>query len=333
MINCPVNKILNPKSNRCVKREGKIGRSILNSNCKDIYIKWSNNSCYMDSLLVALFNKKSKIIEDLIFRSDINDYNSPKLAKIGLKIREELLQIYKIISNQLVLTTKYTCDNLRILLDSYYKTLQKHKLDAGVFIDKHDNWVISQLDINDFFEFILKIFRIRDNTLKIRDGNNIIYSNFKSLIPIDFIVNKTKLKIRDIYPKYILKYKLDKNNVYIDDSGVKHNYFTKKYEILKGNLLFIAIYRNIGTIKNRIKIIPCELLKLKENNFNLYLSAIIIHYGENTNSGHYITLFKCNDIWFEYNDMNKNIKQIGKLKNIITIPEYTSNIIGIIYIK
>jgi len=53
---CLGNKVLNPKTNRCVLRNGLIGKNILaKNNCKDIFIDWSNNSCYIDSLLVAFF--------------------------------------------------------------------------------------------------------------------------------------------------------------------------------------------------------------------------------------------------------------------------------------
>jgi hypothetical protein len=331
--NCNKNKILNPKTNRCVLKTGKMGKLLLINNCKNIFIKWSNNSCYIDSLLVALFNKKSKKIEELIFKSEINNHGFDKLNIIGLKIREELLKIYKIITNQLILTSKYNCTDLRGLLEKYYTFLIKKNI-IGSIIDKNDNWLYSQLDIYDFFELLLQIFKINDKTLKIRDGNNIIYSNLKSLIPSDFIYNKSELKIKDIYPKYIQKYKLDKKNAYIDKNGVRQSYFIKKYEILKGDILFISIYRNTGGItKNDIKIIPCDLMKLKENTFNLHLSSILIHYGSKTNNGHYITLYKCNDMWYEYNDLEKNILFIGKLRNIIKNSEYTKNIIGLIYTK
>lgn len=328
---CDENKILNPKSNRCVLKTGKIGKRLLNDNCNNIYIKWSNNSCYIDSLLVAFFNKKNKIIEELLLKSEINDYGHKKLKTIGLKIREELIKIYKIISNQLILKTKYTCNDLRLLLEHYYNYLIKIK---PIIIEKNDNWIYSQLDVYDFFELLLTIFKVNEKTLKIQDGDNIIYSNLKSLINNDFIYKKKELKIKDIYPKHIQKYKLDNNNKYIDSKGIKRTYYTKKYEILKGNIIFISIYRNIGEIiKNDIRIIPCKLLKFSENTFNLYLSAIIIHYGESTNNGHYITLFTCNNIWYEYNDMEKNIIYIGKLENIIKNNNYTKNIVGLLYTK
>ena len=343
---CPEGKVLNPKTNRCVNTKGSIGKKLAtttksskspkspkNESCRDIYIDWINNSCYLDSLLVALFNKKDKIIEDLLLKAAINDYGSEKLNSIGLKIQKELIIIYKIISNQVLLKEKRTCVNLRKLLDRYYKELLKVKPDTVILFDKKDNWQTSQLDVFEFFEFILTIFKVSDRTLKIQDGDNIIHSNFKSLVPIDFIYKKKTLKIKDVYPKYTQKYKLNKDNIFIDANGKKQVHYTKNYEILKGNKLFISIYRNTGTTKNDISVIPCDKLGLKENGYDLHLTAIIIHYGNTPAYGHYISLYKCEDNWYEYNDMGDNIKKLGTLESIIKNDEYTKNIVGLVYSK
>ena len=343
---CSNDKILNPKTNRCVLKNGLIGKKliktkitetkVINKNkCDDIFIDWSDNSCYLDSLLVAFFNTKDKIIEDLILNVEINDYGSEKLRILGLKIQEELTKKYKIISNQIKIKQKQTCVNLRKLLNTYYKKLIKINPDKRILFESNDNWTTSQLDVFELFEFILTIFKIPETTLKIQEGANIIYSNFKNLIPIDFIYNKKVLKIQDIYPTYTLKYKLDKDNQYKNSKGKKQSYFTKKYEILKGNKLFISIYRNQGEDdKSNIKVIPCDKIKLKENSFNLYLTAIILHYGSSVHNGHYICLYKCDNNWYEYNDMDTSgIKKIGKISEIIKNVNYTKNIVGLVYSK
>ena len=69
MKNCPSNKILNPTTNRCVLKSGLIGKkllkSYLNNKCNKIKLNWENNSCYIDSLLVALFINKDKFINKI----------------------------------------------------------------------------------------------------------------------------------------------------------------------------------------------------------------------------------------------------------------------------
>jgi len=338
MINkCSKDKILNIETNRCVNKKGKIGKKILNekikSKCINIKLKWNNNSCYLDSILISLFHKKNKIIENIILNSKINKLKDEKSILIAKKIKKELKQLYKLLSNKQNNEDYIICKKLRTLLDEF------DKIEKTNIIDDKDNWLYSQLDIYDFMRMLLYIFKIKENTLKIKENNKINYTNFNKIIDIDFLYdnkgnNKKLLKIKDIYPINIRKIKLTKENVYINEEGKKQNYYIKKEEIIKGDILFINIYRNTLNIKNDIKIIPIEKMKLKENKFKLNLTSIIIHYGSDINSGHYIVLYKCqkNKKWYEYDDMN-GIKEIGKFNSIIKNNNYIKNIVGLLYIK
>lgn len=335
--NCPINKIYNPISKRCVLKTGKIGKELLfkdnSNNCNEINIKWENNSCYLDSLLIAFFNRKDKIIEEILLKANINDYNDSKLKEYAELIQKELIKIYNIVSNQFEIHTIKTCSILRKLLNNYYKRLIKIQ-PSKTIIEQNDNWITSQMDIYDLYRLLTIIFEIKEDTLKIQDGSNLITTSFANEIAIDFINKKSKLlRINKIYPKYKLKYKLTKDNKYRDEKGKLKSYFYKEVEILKGNKIFINIYRNIGINKSNIKIIPCESLKLKENDFNLYLTAIIIHYGSKS-GGHYISLYKCykDNYWYEYDDLKGTLK-IGELSSIIKNEKYISNIVGLIYSK
>jgi len=61
---------------------------------------------------------------------------------------------------------------------------------------------------------------------------------------------------------------------------------------------------------------------------------MIIHHGSNVNSGHYTCLYKCNNKWYEYNDMDSSgIKKIGNLSDVTKNKDYTKNIVGLIYSK
>lgn len=55
---CNDKQILNPKTNRCVKKNGLIAKKIIINN-ELINLAWKNNSCYLDSLLVALFHNNN----------------------------------------------------------------------------------------------------------------------------------------------------------------------------------------------------------------------------------------------------------------------------------
>jgi len=338
---CPSNKILNNKTNRCVLKTGKIGKKILSSinnpDCKNIQLIWHSNSCYIDSLLVALFFNKNKYIEDFLLNAKIINHHNSKLSKIAKLIQSELKYLYLIISNQKIIDYKKTTEKLRKYLQEYYLIFLDFDPNTQLLYDIDDEWTHSQLDYIDLLYFFQNIFNINDKSLKFMDGSNIQFSNIINDIPSDFITSgKKSLLISDIYPNYSIKYKLSNDNKYKDNYGNLHSYYIKKFQLLKGNLLFIIIHRNLGFEKNNIKIIPSDTIKLPENNFDLHLNSIIIHYG-NKDTGHYITLFKCNinNNWYEYDDLNikQNLVYIGDLKKIIKNKNYTSNIVALIYSK
>jgi len=333
MKECPPDKILNPLTNRCVSLKGTIGKKLQKDKrivCKSSFMSWENNSCYLDSLIIALFNKKDRFIEKYLLDANINDYGNDKLKELGNRIKEELKRIYMTIIGT-DRNDKYTCVNFRKLLNNYYLIL-KSIMPKIKLIGSNDNWVSSQLDVFELLEFLFMIFDIK-NTTKISDANNPpIYTNFVNMIPIDFILDERKeVKISDIYPSYETMFQLSDKNAYIDKYGRKHNYYTKRTEILKADKLLIRVSRNIGSMKLKTRIIPCSSLKFKEGG-KLYLNSLIIHYGSNQ-GGHYICLFKCNNKWYEYDDLNSKISKIGSLNNIIDNKRYCNNIVGLVYSK
>ena len=138
MKNCPSNKILNPLTNRCVLKSGLIGKKILkthinkitSSKCNKIKLTWENNSCYLDSLLVALFINNDDFIKTNLLNASINNYGLSELNTIGKKIKEifftsSLLNKFTVLGNQIylknykplmnVLSTFYQMDSINIL--------------------------------------------------------------------------------------------------------------------------------------------------------------------------------------------------------------------------
>ena len=107
---CKENKILNPKTNICVKKTGILGKKILLDN-EIIPIFWENNSCYLDSILVSLFHY-----------NDINNINYPlinfknkDLNKKAKNIKNELFKIFEIISQRKISKKRNNCSLLRTL--------------------------------------------------------------------------------------------------------------------------------------------------------------------------------------------------------------------------
>jgi hypothetical protein len=296
-------------------------KNIFNRDCNNIYLYYDgNNSCYIDSLLVSLFNTNNDNIKKTILESPLKYYSKyPNLLDNGNKIREELISIYKIISSQKEQSEKKECKNFRLLLQQYYKNYKKYVNKTYDIIE----WTRTQNDYADILTFLPVIFDI-PNTLKYKLNDRIEYKYFVDLFSLDELLVTDKIYIKDFYPKY--KRTFESENEYGEIQT-----FTKTIECLAAPFLFILFNRILLSEKISTRIIPSLKLKLKENKHNLYLNSIIIHRGMKE-FGHYTCLYECNGIWYEYDDLNiKNRKIIGSFENIIKNNDYTENISGLLY--
>jgi hypothetical protein len=295
---------------------------IYNRKCNNIDIYYDGeNSCYIDSLMVALFNKKNVNIEELLFNADVKNYNNDSLTKLGTNIKKELLKLYKKISFQDVNEDINKCTNLRKLFQEYFK-IYKKKINK-----KYDTieWTNSQNDYTDILIFLQIIFNIPD-TLKYKRNNIIEKRYFLDVFPLDLFLNAYDvLYVKDYYPKYTSTFS------YIDDNDIESDY-TNKIEYLSTPLLFIQFNRIYQHEKLDTKIIPILKLKLKENKYPLYLNAILIQQYGTADSGHYICLYECDNIWYEFNDLNKKNTKIGSFNKILDQEYYTRNITGLYYV-
>jgi hypothetical protein len=289
--------------------------------CNNIYINFDGlNSCYVDSLMVSLFNTKNDMIKKILLGSPIKYYEKcPKLLDYGNQIREELIKIYDTISLQKKNSDLYKCRNFRLLMQKYYTSYKKYVNKKYDVIE----WTETQNDYADILSFFAIIFDIPD-VLKYKLNDRIELKYFVDLFSLDELLATDKIYIRDFYPKYERTFESENKYGIIEK-------FTKKIEYVSAPFLFILFNRIYLEEKLETKIIPILKLKLKENQNNLYLNSIIIHQGEK-NNGHYTCLYECKGIWYEYDDMNvRNITIIGSLDDIIANDNYTENITGLFY--
>ena len=297
-------------------------KQIYNRKCDNINIYYDGkNSCYIDSLMVALFNKKNTNIEEILFKSQVKDYNNDNLKLIGTDIKTELFKLYKKISLQDVNEDINKCINLRKLFQNYI-TIYRKKVNR-----KYDKieWTKSQNDYTDILTFLQIIFNIPD-TLKYSRNNIIENRYFLDVFPLDLFLNAYDvLYIKDYYPKYTSTFS------YIGDDNIERDY-TNKIEYLSTPLLFIQFNRIYEGEKLETKIIPILKLKLKENKYPLYLNAILIQQYGTVDFGHYICLYECNNIWYEFDDLKRKNIKIGSFNKILENDNYTRNITGLYYV-
>jgi len=337
---CPPEKIMNPKTKRCVLKNGKIGKMILdmndkdnsNSNNKNLNIINENNSCFLDSLLVAFFHFKNKEIFNLFFNSEIKDFNNPKLKKMGNLIKKELFNIYSFIhkSNHNENEEYIYCSLFRKLLQYYYDIYIQLFPKNKILYNSNDNWIRKQIDIFELLNYLSIIFDFKSKKMtKIIDGQNKVYSNFIIEIPVYELIGKKKLNINELFPSKTERYELDDENKYRNSRGELISFYEKRREYIKtSSFIYFQIYRNMGSEeKIRTSIEYPEEIKIKENSKNLKIKSLIIHLGESVNSGHYITIIKRRNKWYIYNDMERGVKEISENR----MREYKKDVVGMLY--
>ena len=302
-------------------------------NCKkniSLYFDY-NNSCYLDSILVSLFHKYNKKIYEKILLSTIiihtrfSKKKSYALYEIAIKIKEKLTKIYEIINGKLQFPRKIdgsfdfnnTTKELRQLMQEYEDLYFDDKPSTYI----KNNFTSEELDIDDVIYFLNKIFNFKEDNMIINNGNVHIFSlldNFK-LSEYVKIGSDDKLNISNYY------------SIYGDKPMFRNAFFST---------LLIKIDRlNAGNEKlNNIVIPSQELINGSEAENIVNLESIIIHTITKRYGSHYTCLFKCNDKWYEYNDIisdnddkQSTVKLIGTYEDLIANETYMRNSACFVY--
>lgn len=151
------------------KVDSTIADKLIEPVCTNINLKWHNNSCYIDSLFVALFSAKHKYMDEILYNLDVNNnltikgttiintyeyiytYNisieeniKNKLYYLHSSIKKELIYLYNKISMKESFDDEHdTLNNLRDYINNYIITYNsttiikysdisiKKKLDTG----------------------------------------------------------------------------------------------------------------------------------------------------------------------------------------------------------
>lgn len=321
MKECPPLKILNLPTNRCVNINGIIGKKIRNQNY-NIAIANERNSCYIDSLLVALFHFKSRVIYNAFFANKL-------VPRYASKIQKELHKIYRHINKNEELQTN-NCSCMRKYLEKYYKQLVKDNSGNQIFFNNSDNWITKQIDVFELLTFLDKIFDFKSN-VKVKEGTNKYIKNMITEISSHYLIGSNTLDISSVIPMRKDKYELDADNYYKNSKGRLVKYYEKIYEIYKTNgVLIIELYRNSGSEKLNTSIIYPDTIRVKEDKKELKLRSIILHKGSAINSGHYTTIIRREGKTYEYDDISGNT---NKLKEISSEYErkMRKNVVVLIY--
>jgi len=319
---------------------------ILDKSCNNIPIYNERNSCYLDSLMVALFHGNNQYIKHVFLESALVDKNDA-LIKIAEDIRGELTHIYDIIQNNN--SNRNYCKNLRNLFQAYNRLK---------YPKNNIKWKTEQLEPFDIINLLNNIFIIKP-VLKVNKkiyGTNklsktIVFKNLKlfrdeskkvdytSIISMDDFMAHDKFVLKKYYPITINNTIFDEDNLW-KPSDKQSDLYKRKIEkttLLSGKFLFININRSFisddGNFKKSDKIVePALKIKMKENKYNIYLRSIIIHRGA-YGAGHYICLYECKGKWHKYDDLNTKIEIIGSFTDLCRYDNgyYLKNCTNLVY--
>lgn len=346
---CPDGKVLNIKTNRCIKdpslkkslKKETVKRDTTLSKCENMSISLinMNNSCHLDSIIVALLHGGNNTIKDIFLKAPIVNYKNIVLSELGKQIKKELQKIDSTLLSYKTAVTyeKQHCTNLRILLqkyqDEYHKNVSK--------IDRID-WIKSQSEPLDFLRFINIIFKIQNNLLinrvswggvggqkrmkKVDEIEKTI--NYIDIIDIDALI-KGDVVLKEWYPKRVVNTIFNDDNLWRPQDKV-YKERREQTVLLHAPLLVVHVNRNLGDNKLNSKVLPCPKIKMRDN--TVYLRSIIIHDG-GVVGGHYRCLYECSGIWFIYDDTKSKVKVIGGFNLVETWNNgyYLRNCTDIVY--
>jgi hypothetical protein len=294
--------------------------------CSFTGLKYKGNSCYQDSVLLALFAKPNDFITVNILQNDVKTISSK--ANREIKCGETLSSDYRrrvAIQNELIRITKSMrreldypenveyCSNLRALLRNCPSSSRQEFHGTGT------------QDAGEFLQYIFALFKVEGT---FRNTKTIVTNDLSSKPKTSLIVNETVQQISPIIlvPAHLLRkttidtYLKQKEDAVFDEDnlykGPNNKLYRRRIEtnnIVFSNYLVFYVQRLLSE-DERIyeKIVPLQSIKLDEMRHELELNAIVVH-----RSNHYTCYIKCNEDWFYYNDMSDKIKLIGSFEDML----------------
>ena len=276
-------------------------------------LKNQSNSCFIDSVLIALMHIKKEdnpILKDILDSANLytNVKNRLTLAKYGDSIKNELLSIYNKIHTDSK-DTIYICGSIRSLFDKFDRQYTKQINENLEEIE----WLTSQQEPADFIRILDRIFNIHKNTVAQNTTviEEAVPNSPQKVMFNDIIIEakNTTINISDFIPVT--------TNEFINNITHKKTITTRTY--LESTGLFVNIMRGYkgtrGEAKSTAHVITPETIKLA-NNKVLNLVSIIVHHGRSIGSGHYTCLIKHANAWYKFDDLKDNYEYIGTFKNI-----------------
>lgn len=284
-------------------------------------LKNKYNSCYLDSVLVALFAIDNEFINKEIFDKDVSevverkknfecDSNARTDRETRTKIQDELKRITWYIRGVEHERIDY-CTKLREMFEQCNPETQefysRNMQDAGEFL----NFLFDVFNVEGMKYIQTSFFTNSQNPQDVvwKEGTRSEYMGSPSITVGSFLVNQ--IKDGDELSKFLIQEDLPEGNhlydgVYYSRRSNVTQYIPDKYMVFNVSRVSID-EKTRRQVKYRNPIIaPPEI-------GHLYLFAVVVHEGKSTQAGHYTCYLSCNGIWYYYDDLNQRLESRVKL--------------------
>jgi hypothetical protein len=286
------------------------------------------NSCYLDSILFALFATPNAFIDRHILKArklygSCNDSVQEKTVKAELQfILQSIANHFRNEKDKSVLTS---CQTLKTFIRKYRQ--------ACPFISTYPNFSNSnQQEALEFLQFILSAFGLNGN----RDvGNHLKYKKRYGVgtkISVNWLPWFSRIDKKSSVVHYVpysqLKKPKKSTSRFLETDDVTYDLQNTIYKKCPVNVSQeITKYTKFSDFfviaVDRIN--PFTSLVLHSNitidlhlpNTRLQLDAVIMHIGESMSSGHYVCLKRCQNIWVLYDDLNNSLLSFSSWTKVL----------------
>lgn len=279
------------------------------------------NSCYIDSILMALFHNHNPYLKENVINKQVKFTNSG-LQDTAVTIQDMLSKI----NDAIVQGKRGACSRLRAAFQQFDRIYSNEI--AGI---EQLDWKNSQLEPADVIKALIRVFNIpndcryRFQTYGVKGRKKYLITNetrettfADALISADSLYEQSKISMKQFIPIEKTVTEFDTENLWKPNENME---FSKKLVIktyIKAPIFVVHVSRVFGNEKLTTPIVPEVSLKLKDNKHILHLRSIIVHHGNSPDSGHYTCYLLCQNTWFHYNDINfTGLEEVGDLKKVL----------------
>ena len=289
-----------------------------------------------EKLAISLDKEKSNSSPTILLSiSEINNFNELNFTnKEELEFGNEFIpELRSLIDSSVELQTiekQKTLLLINKLLNIIYKDYSKNKLLNSnlttLVVKAKYKSIINVMDgINtkkleqDDMKFNEAVKKVPINLEKefyreIKDifGKNLDYSENQK------IANQIDKYIKEVSSPYHIKHLqfLSKISIYGNKLSINYNYKVPDNAYDQYIIISISRFNPFDQVKNT-KLFEISDSLLKQNGDRLQLNSIVIHEGSSIEQGHYTVAFRCNDMWYEYNNIGNKIKKIGTFAELL----------------